>query len=96
MGSGNFGTSWERMHTANLSMTVSSRCTTAGEQSWATKHCCSCCWADPPVAGIRCWQARWAAWNWEPVTPSSSALPFASPPLLGGSGNLGTPWERMQ
>lgn len=94
VGSGKSGTPWVRMHRANLSMTFSSSRTTVGEQSPAAKHCCSCCWTVPPVAGIRCWQARWAAWSRELLTPSCCALALAIPPSLGGSGKFGIPCER--
>jgi hypothetical protein len=53
------------------------------------------CVSDPPV-GRRPWQAVWAAWNCELLTPSCGRLTFGSPPLPAGSGNLDTPWERMQ
>ncbi|HTA02222.1 MAG TPA: hypothetical protein VK802_17705 [Streptosporangiaceae bacterium] len=51
---------------------------------------------DPPLVGYRSWQAVWAAWSWELLTPRCCELAFGTPPLLGGSGKFGTPWERMQ
>src|ERR1700727_618271 len=95
VGSGKFGTPWERMHRASFRSAVSICCTRAGGQSLACMHSCSCCWSDPPV-GNRCWQACWAAWYWEVLTPNCWASPLGSCPLLWASGKFGTPWERMQ
>src|SRR5579864_8640215 len=58
-------------------------------------HAWSRCWIDPPV-GTKCWQDRWATWNWDVVTPNDCASPFGRLPLLSGSGKFGTPWARMQ
>jgi hypothetical protein len=96
VGSGQFGTPWERMHWANLSPALSICCTKARGQSPVVTHCWACCWNDPPVTGSRCWQARWVAWSWELLTPICCALAFGTCPLLVGSGKFGTPWERMQ
>src|SRR6188472_1833148 len=44
----------------------------------------------------RCAQALWAAWNCELLTPSCCMVTLGIAPLLSGSGNCDTPWERMQ
>ena len=95
LGSGQFGTPWERMHRAN-----SARRSAPAAPGLRTVAGLSHCWSelalsDPPLAGIRCWQALWAAWSWVLLTPSSCAVAFGGTPLVG-SGKFGTPWERMQ
>ena len=80
VGSGRFGTPWERMHRANFRSSVS---------------CCRC-WAwDGAWYGHRRWQARWAVWSRELLTPSCSMSSLGICPLLSGSGKFGMPWERM-
>src|SRR5580704_3932641 len=99
VGSGQFGTPWERMHRAYVRKAVIAACTNACGQSPVSSHCPIESFVstppDPPLFGYRCWQAVWAAWSWEVLTPSSCALAFGTCPLLGGSGKFGTPWERM-
>jgi hypothetical protein len=58
--------------------------------------CCDAAWVTWPPLGSRYAQAVYAAWNCELLTPSSSRLVLGIAPLLVGSGNLGTPCERMQ
>ena len=71
-----------------------------GEFRIAVRSCCDWAWVCWPPFGSRCAQALWAAWNWELLTPSCCRLtlgnPLANSLLLSGSGNFGTPWERMQ
>src|SRR5215472_16992890 len=81
VGSGQFGTPWERMHPLNRRMPVSSCCVSAAE-SWPLSP-----------AGSRCRQALSAAWYRELLTPSCWAL--GNFPLPDGSGKFGTPFERM-
>ena len=83
MGSGQFGTPWERMHRANVRMSL--------------HDCCSSAWVGwlPGPFGSRCMQALWADWNWELLTPSCCRLTLGIAPLLSGSGKFGTPLERM-
>ena len=97
VGSGKFGTPWERMHWAYCRPAVNICCTNACGQSPYDSHCWACCRNDR-LLGSRCWQARWAAWYWELLTPSCCGFPavFETAPLLSGSGKFGTPWERMQ
>jgi len=84
LGSGQFGTPWERMHWLKLRMPLSSCCTSA----WLG--------ALPPF-GSRCWQAFWAAWYREVLTPRSCALGNLAATWPGrGSGKFGTSFERMQ
>src|SRR6266567_512557 len=93
VGSGQFGTPWRRMHTANLRPEVSICCTTACGQSPANTHCWACCCNDPPVLGSRHWQALWPAWSWEVLAPSSCALTLGALCELGScscrAGELG-------
>jgi signal transduction histidine kinase len=50
-----------------------------------------------PPFGSRCWQAFWAVWYREVLTPRSCALGNFAVTWPGrGSGKLGTPFERMQ
>lgn len=81
MGSGQFATPWERMQWAKSSR-------------WP-----SVCWVGWTPLGSSCRQAFSAACNCELVTPSSCGATLGKPLgislLLLGSGNLGTPWERM-
>jgi hypothetical protein len=84
------------MHRANIRMPFITRCTMAGGQSPVSSHCMSEARIAPPSLGYRRWQARWAVWSWEPLTPSCCASAFGTSPLLGGSGKFGTPFERMQ
>src|SRR6266567_6548894 len=95
-GSGQPGTPCEHMHRGNLRMPFITRCTMACGQTPVSSHCTSEAVSAPPLLGYRCWQAVWAAWSWELLTPSSCALVFGTCPLLVGSGKFGTPWERMQ
>ena len=62
VGSGQFGTPWERMHWLNFRMPLSS-CGTSAVGNWSSMP-----------AGSRCWQALSAAWYWELLTPSCCAL----------------------
>src|SRR5258708_25915307 len=84
------------MHWANLRMPVRTCCTMACGQSPVSSHCMSDAVSDPPLAGYKRWQAVWAAWSWELLTPSACASALGTCPLLAGSGKVGTPWERMQ
>jgi hypothetical protein len=95
VGSGQFGTPLERMHWAKFRMSVIACCTRACGQSPDDTHCPNC-WSNDPVFGSRDWQALWAVWSWELLTPKCCASPFGSAPLLSGSGKFGTPWVRMQ
>jgi len=67
VGSGQFGTPWERRHWAYLRMMFRAACTTAGGQSPVSSQA----WIDAPVAASRCAQADWAARNTELLTPNS-------------------------
>jgi hypothetical protein len=60
--------------------------------------CCSSAESGPPPFGSRCWQAVWAAWTRELLAPSCCgvSLDLSNAPLLSGSGQFGTRWERMQ
>jgi hypothetical protein len=75
-------------------------CTSACGQSPVSSHCPSELLVSTPpdeeLLGYKCSQAVWAAWSWEVLTPSSSALAFGTCPLLGGSGKVGTPCARTQ
>ena len=84
MGSGQFGTPWDRMQRANVVMSVRICCTTAGEGG-----------TPGPPYGSRCPQACVAAWKRRLPAASSTWL-FGHTPLLSGSGKFGTPSERMQ
>ena len=84
LGSGQFGTPWERMHWLNSRIPVRSSGTSAGRN-----------WSLVP-AGSKRWQSFSAAWYWELLTPSCCALGnFASPTPGWGSGKFRTPYERM-
>src|ERR1022692_2740551 len=100
VGSGQAGTPSERMHRAYVRRAVIAACTNACGQSPVSSHGPSESLLspppDPPLSGYRCWQAVWAAWSWELLTPSSCALVFGTCPVPAGSGNFGTPCERMQ
>jgi hypothetical protein len=97
MGSGQFGSPWERRHWANVRRPAIQCCTTAWEQSPAVAHCVSwpCSWFDP-VIGIRSSQLLRAPSSRDVLTPSCCASPFGICPLPVGSGKFGTPWVRMQ
>ena len=72
-------------------------CTNACGQSPVSSHCPSeFLVSKPPLFGYSCWQAVWAARSWELLTLNCCALPFGTPPPLGGRGKFGTPCERMQ
>jgi hypothetical protein len=60
--------------------------------------CCTSVWfGAPPPFGSRRWQAFWAAWYREVLTPRSCALGnFAATCPGRGSGKFGTSFERMQ
>ena len=81
LGSGQFGTPWERMHWLNFRMpSISTGISAAGY------------WSLVPL-GSRLWQDPSAAWYWELLTPSCCAV--GNFPLPAGSGKLSTPWDRM-
>jgi hypothetical protein len=61
VGSGQFGTPWERMHRANVSIFVIACRTKAWGQSLVATHCSKLVINDLLVFGSRCWQALWAA-----------------------------------
>jgi hypothetical protein len=82
-GSGKFGTPWARTQRAN-SRAVAVTC-----------NCSASLGARPPFGSKRR-QELCAAWYCELLTPSCCRLFFGGIPLLSGSGNLGTPFERMQ
>src|ERR1700730_5218601 len=76
-------TPWLRTHWENLSA--------------CALICCTSAWFGPlPPFGSRCWQALWADWSWELLTPSCCEGSLGVAPLLSGSGKFGTPLERMQ
>ena len=86
MGSGQFGTPWERIHALNLTTALS--------------VCCDAAPVEVPPFGSRCAQVLSAAANCELLTPSSWKATLGNPlgktlPLMG-SGYFGTPLERMQ
>ena len=84
MGSGQFGTPWERMHWLNVRMPLSSNGTSAGGNG---RQC-------RPGAGAGTHSA--AAWYRELLTPSCCAPGnFALLAPAWGSGKFGTPFERM-
>jgi hypothetical protein len=84
VGSGQFATPWERMHRANVRMSL--------------HDCCSAARVGRPPGpfGNRCMQALWAAWSWGLLTPSWCGVSLGIPPVLLGSGKFDTLWERMQ
>ncbi len=84
------------MHRANACMPFSTCRTMACGQSPVSSHCWSEALSAPPLFGYMCWQARWAAWSRELLTPSACASALGSCPLLSGSGKFGTPCGRMQ
>ena len=96
VGSGQFVTPRERMHWLNLRMALVTCCTIAGGQLPVSSHCRREAPREPLLLGYRCWQARWAAWSCELLTPSCCELALGTSRLLGGSGKSGTPLERMQ
>src|SRR6202521_5817562 len=84
-GSGKLGPPCARTHWENLSACVLS--------------CCRCATDGPlPPFVSRCRHAFWAAWTLESLAPSCCdvSLDLSNAPLLLGSGQFGTPWERMQ
>jgi len=84
-GSGKFETPWPRTHWENLSPCAFICCTWAGL-------------GPLPLFGSRWLQARWPAWTLELLAPSCCevSLDLSNAPLLFGSGQFRTPWERMQ
>src|SRR5579862_6856108 len=84
MGSGQFGTPWERMQLANFVISARICCTTAGEGG-----------TPGPPSGSRCPQAWVAAWK-RGLAAASSTWLFGHTPPLSGSGKFGTPSELMQ
>jgi hypothetical protein len=64
------------------------------------KMCWDAPWVVSAPSGRSFLQALSAAWNWELLTPSSCELTLGNPSgialLALASGNLGTPFERMQ
>ena len=82
-------------HAAGVTQLGGRICSTSAAGQLPSIRQSASCVSDPPV-GRRPTQAVWAAWNWELLTPSCGKLTFGSSPLLAGSGNFDTPWERMQ
>jgi hypothetical protein len=82
VGSGQFGTRWERMHREKFSMALSTCGISAAGNSSSVP------------AGSRCAQVFSAALSWELPTPSCCAL--GNFPLPYGSGKFDTPRDRTQ
>jgi hypothetical protein len=79
VGSGQFGTPWERIHRANLSMSVWISWSTAREGA-----------TPGPPSGSRCPQALAAA-GYSGLLAAPATCDFGHTPLLLGSGKFGTP-----
>lgn len=83
MGSGQFGSPWERIHRAKLAMPFHSCRTSA----WL---------GPPPLLGSRCPQAWVAVWYSEVLAASCRMVALLNCPALLGSGKSATPWARTQ
>jgi hypothetical protein len=82
VGSGQFGTPWLRMHAANITIPFRICCHWAGFGPW-------------PLLGSSWPQVFWAAGNWGLLSAICFEL-AGKLPLPLGSGQFGTPCERMQ
>ena len=89
-GVGPFRHPWERTHRENSRRCVITCRTIPCGQSTVSSHCRSETLSGPPLFGYGGWQALWAAWSWELLTPRCCASALGIAPPLSGSGKFGT------